>query len=62
MPTYRIYFMSEGAHISRPPEVIECSNDQEASEEARRFIDGEDIELWHEGLIVACYPKKGGPF
>ncbi len=36
MPTYRIYFMSEGANISRPPEVTECSNDREAAEEARR--------------------------
>lgn len=58
MPTYRVYFIDRGAHISRPPEVIECANNDEAVKKARQFIDGHAIELWREGLLVAKFPHK----
>jgi hypothetical protein len=58
MPTYRIYFLDDGAHISRPPVVIECADNAEAAKVARQYIDGRDIELWREGTLVARYPKE----
>ena len=57
MPTYRIFFLDKGAHISRPPEVIECANDHEATQKARQFIDGQDIEVWRETYRVAQFPR-----
>jgi hypothetical protein len=30
MPHYRVYFVSDDGHISGPPRVIECEDDQEA--------------------------------
>jgi len=53
MNAYRIFFVDREGHISRPPEVIYCANDQEAAEKARQFVDGLDIEVWQEDRIVA---------
>ena len=46
MPVYRNYFLDEGANISRPPVVLECSNNEEAINKTRQYIDGKYIELW----------------
>ena len=58
MPQYRIYFIDRGAHISGPPEVIECADDQKATDKARQFIDGKDVELWREGHLIATFPHE----
>lgn len=57
MPADRIYFLDAEAHISRPPEVIEAANDEEAAQKARQFIDGKDIEVWREEYLVANLPR-----
>ena len=33
MAMYRIYFLDDGAHISRPPVILECSDNVEAIEQ-----------------------------
>lgn len=53
---YRIYFLDSGGHVSRPPVVNECDSDQEASEKARQYIDGHDIEVWRGEYLVAQFP------
>ena len=58
MPTYRVYFVDRSGHISRPPEVILCADDNEAAGHAQRFIDSLDIEVWDESRLVAKYPRK----
>jgi hypothetical protein len=58
MPTYRVYFLDEGAHISRPAVIIECANNDEAKQRARQYIDGKDIEVWREGTLIARFPAK----
>ncbi len=60
MPTYRIYFLDDGAHISRPPEVIEVDSDLHAAQKAKQFIDGKDIEVWRGEYCVAQFPRKTG--
>ncbi len=57
MSTYRVYFIDDGTHISRPPIVLECDTDQEAVEKARQYIDGRDIELWSAGRMVTAFAK-----
>ena len=58
MRTYRIYFLDYGAHISAPPIVIECADDDDAIKQAKQYIDGKDIELWRGDFRVAKFPKK----
>ena len=60
MPVYRIYFIDRANHISRPPEIIECADDQEAAEKARQFLDGHDVELWDLGRFVMRIPHELG--
>ena len=46
MPMYRVFFIDRDDHISRPPEVIECADDNEATDKALGFVDGHDVEVW----------------
>jgi len=43
---YRIYFVDTAGHITRPPEIVECADDQEATQRAKQFVDGENVEIW----------------
>ena len=58
MPLYGVYFIDRDAHISRPPEVLECADDAEATQKARQFIDGKDAELWRDGYLIAKLPRQ----
>jgi hypothetical protein len=58
MPHYRVFFIDRTCRISRPPEVIECADDQEATGKARQFIDGLDIDVWQENRVIATYPHN----
>ena len=58
MQDYRLYFLDENAHISKPPVILECADDEEAQTKARQFIDGKDLELWRGDSLVAFFPKK----
>jgi hypothetical protein len=46
MPAYRVYSIDQTGHVSRPPEIVECADDQEASQKAKQFVDGLDLEVW----------------
>ena len=46
MPAYRIYSITRASHVSGPPAIVDCADDQEAAEIANLFIDGEDLEVW----------------
>jgi hypothetical protein len=58
MSVYRVYFVDADGHIYQPPEIIKCANDQEATEKARQFIDGKDIQIWEKARLVARFPHK----
>ena len=58
MPTYRVYFLDAGAHISGPAIILECSNDEEAKRKARQYIGSQEIELWRENTLIALFPKR----
>ena len=60
MPTYRLYFLDEGAHVSAPAKILHCADNEEAVQMARQYIDGKDIQLWREGTLVARLPKSPG--
>jgi hypothetical protein len=58
MAQYRIYHVDPDGHISTPPEVVECQDDQEAIEKATRFVNGRDIELWERDRFVTRLPSN----
>ena len=60
MPTYGVYFIDRENHISRPPEVIECADDQEATDKVLGFIDGRDVEVWEANRLVVRLPRNPG--
>ena len=55
---YRLYFVDREGHISRPPEVIYCANDEQAAETAKQLIDGQDIEVWQKHRFIAKHSHK----
>ena len=58
MPTYRAYFIDPENRVSRPPEVIECADDPEATDKAIGFFDGYDIEVRSLGRLVVRLPPN----
>lgn len=58
MPVYLVYFVGADGNIYEPPARLKCADDQEASEKARQFIDGKDIQVWEQSRLVAKFPRR----
>jgi hypothetical protein len=58
MPTYCVYFIEAENRIKRPPELIECADDQEATDKALGLVDGHDVEVWALSRLVVRLPRK----
>jgi hypothetical protein len=57
MPTYRIYSVDAGGHVTAPPIVIECDNDAEAVAKAKSLeFDCGCVEIWQGSRQVAILP------
>jgi len=57
MAHYRIYVTTIDGHITAPPTVIECTDDQEAIGKAAQLIDGTSVELWEGARFIARFPS-----
>jgi hypothetical protein len=57
---YRVYFVGSDGHFVRFV-GLSCSDDAEAVEQARRLIEGQDIELWSGERFIVRLPPKQGP-
>jgi hypothetical protein len=44
MPEYRAYVISHGGHFQSSVN-LECADDAEASDAAKKLVDGHDVEL-----------------
>ena len=59
VPAYRIYSITRAGHISGPPAIVECADDQEAGQVAKLFIiDGDDAEVWDGPRFVMGLQAK----
>ncbi len=58
MQPYRLYFLDERAHISDPPVIIECANDDDAIRQSALHRNGMDMELWRGAHLVANFPRQ----
>ena len=52
MLDYRFYSLRNGNQIVGTPEVMQCVSDQGAIAEARKLLDGFDMELWQGARVV----------
>jgi hypothetical protein len=57
MSMYSVYFIDDDKHISRPPKVLDCADDNEAVHKALRFVNGLDLEVWCLGRLVVRLPR-----
>lgn len=60
MQAYRFYTLKNGNRIVAPPDVIECASDQEAIDEAKKSLDGFDVEIWQGARIVTRLRPSDG--
>jgi hypothetical protein len=57
---YRAYFVGSEGHFVRFVR-LSCSDDAEAIEQARRLIEGQDIELWSGERFIVRLRQKQDP-
>jgi hypothetical protein len=60
MAHYRIYVTTIDGHVTAPPTVIECADDQEAIGKAAQFTNGRAIELWEGARFIVRFPSDEG--
>ena len=53
MPEYRFYTLLRGDKIAGPATQVECSSDEEAISQAKKFINRLDIEVWQDARLIA---------
>jgi hypothetical protein len=53
MRAYRVYSITQEKHISGPPAILECDDDHQALERAKRLFKGQALEIWDGGRQVA---------
>jgi hypothetical protein len=58
VPSYRIFFLDQAAHISKPAVVLECDNDDQAIKQAKKYTDDHDIELWRGAHLVSLLQRR----
>jgi hypothetical protein len=53
MAEYRVYIVDAEGYSTTLPQVIQSDDDQAAVQQARQFVDGIAVQVWHEGIHVA---------
>ena len=52
MPIYRLYRINEEGRIEEPPVLLQLATDEAALREAKRHVDGHNIEVWKDARLV----------
>jgi hypothetical protein len=58
MHKYRLYVYDAGDRLIAPPMVISADDDEAATEEAKKMLDGARAELRDEDRLVIRSPKE----
>ena len=58
MPCYRFYELDDGGHISTPPALVECADEQDAIRKAAEAANGKAVELWEGARFIARFPRR----
>jgi hypothetical protein len=51
LPEYRAYLVGQDGHFVGCEPIV-CGDDSEATEKAKRLVDGHDVELWNGPRLV----------
>jgi hypothetical protein len=57
MADYRAYIIGHDGHFVTFKQ-LECINDDDAKEQAKRLVDGHDVELWQRARKVARFERR----
>ena len=58
MLEYRVYLLGRDGQIMHRVDLV-SGDDEAAKERVKQMVDGQGIELWHEGRRVATFePEK----
>jgi hypothetical protein len=52
MSEYKFYLIREDGHIGSPPTALDLPNDDAAFQEAKKVLNGRDIEIWQGARLV----------
>jgi hypothetical protein len=57
---YRIYVLDQAGYFTRPPHLVVCDDDKQATHFAHLYyLDGQPIEVWEEARrVVRLDPHK----
>jgi hypothetical protein len=58
MPRYRIYSVEADGHFGAPARIVDCANESEALDQARRWLGKEDLEIWTGGSLIVRLAGK----
>jgi hypothetical protein len=61
MPSYRLYTLTSECHITSPPNIVDCKDDQAAVVGAKQALDGRAIEIWNGSRLVARLNPENAP-
>jgi hypothetical protein len=56
MGTYRAYVLDQNDRVMKA-HVLAAQDDEAALNEARRYLDDHDIEVWHADHVLAKLPS-----
>jgi hypothetical protein len=59
MQNYRTYLLDEDGHIANAIDM-ECTDDEQAKECAKKYLSGGGAELWREERLIATYVAGKG--
>lgn len=54
MKDYRLYVIGGNGHFIRAIE-LSCTDEEEAIQSAKQFIDGHDLELWQRDRLITRF-------
>jgi hypothetical protein len=57
MRDYRAYVMAPDGRIKNRIEFF-CEDDEKAKEQAKQYVDGHDVELWHRDRRIAEFKSS----
>ena len=57
MQHYRAYFLDQDGHISNAIDM-ECADDDQAKECAKKFVSDRNAELWQEDRLLRSTPRE----
>ena len=54
---YRVYLIDSDGHIQQRID-LQCEDDERAKEQAKKLVDGHDVELWQLNRRVCEFKAK----